>query len=1008
MLIKYFKPILVILLSLNPFTLFQDAGVNDHIAWGQITPDNSLGSERSRVTTKKNKNQEITGGARRGNNLFHSFKEFGVPQGRGAYFIPQGNIVNIFTRVTGKNLSNIQGILGVRGNANLFLLNPNGIIFGKNAQLNLKGSFIGSTGESFLFSDGSQFSATNPQPPPMLTVNVSAPIGIKFGNQPAIIVNQSQPGLNVEPNQTLGLLGGGIQIEQGNISAPSSQIILGAVGSNNTINLTETPTGSYQVSYLGVKEFGDLSLSGGAKVYTNGNGSIEIQGRNLTLTQGSQIYSISGDEAAGAIQIKATDISLTGLDTNIYSKSSGKGIGSDITINTGKLTAQEGAQIYAHIIGSGQGGNIQVKATNSIEFSGVEVFTRVEQDKIKNYKHESGLRAHVLKTATGNSGDIIVETAKLLIFSGAQIAAHNYSRGNVGSIRIKATEEVQAKGVEFYPDGTFKGTTGLFALVFHRASGKGGDINVETQKLTLSEAGRIATSTLGAGKAGNVRIKATEEVKAAGIKFDKTNNRAFIGGIFAEVRQGSTGTGGNITIDTQKLTLASGAQIIASTFGSGNSGNFSIVASKEVKVTGTVFYSTGVTFASGIYTQVFLGASGKGGSINMHTEKLTVADGAMISASTLGTGDAGNVNILATRQIKVTGARFHTTSEFNTFSQISAEVQVFPNQLPASGKGGNLTVETGKLIVSSGGRVSTSTFAQGDAGNIVVNATKEIRVTGIAFDNNGKSFPSEISATVEERATGKGGNLTINTENLLVDDRSRITADSKSSSGMAGNINISTSDISLADQGLISTNTQQGNGGNINITAYDLLELSRESNISATAGNQVNGGNGGNINIDAKFIVADPFENSNITANAFSGSGGQVTINSSGLFGIQANSIDTQFTSDITASSEKGPQGTITINIFNVQPTPNAINLTAQPIPYRFGRLCENKNKGKTLEFYWAGRAGIASLPNDFLFVDTVNNPWLELVNQDQPKQIPQESQGNLTFESMALFLPCE
>jgi len=100
------------------------------IANGQIAPDNSLGKERSQVKTN-HQIQEITGGARRGNNLFHSFKDFSLPEGSRAYFIPQGKIANIFSRVTGKNISHIQGILGVRGSANLFLLNPNGILKGR-------------------------------------------------------------------------------------------------------------------------------------------------------------------------------------------------------------------------------------------------------------------------------------------------------------------------------------------------------------------------------------------------------------------------------------------------------------------------------------------------------------------------------------------------------------------------------------------------------------------------------------------------------------------------------------------------------------------------------------------------------------------------------------------------------------------------------------------------------------------------------------------------------------
>jgi len=1188
--IKYLKAICVIILTFNPFTF-------PGIALGQIAPDNSLGSERSRVTTKNN-NQEITGGARRGNNLFHSFKEFGIPEGRSAYFIPPGNIANIFSRVTGKNLSNIQGILGVRGNANLFLLNPNGIIFGKNAQLDLKGSFMGSTGESFLFSDGSQFSATNPQGVPILTVNVVQPIGIKFGNQPGLILNQSQPGLKVEPNQTLGLLGGGIQIEQGNISAPSSQIILGAVGSNNTINLTEISTGSYQVSYLGVKEFGDLSLSGGSKVYTNGSGSIEIQGKKISLTDSSQIYSISGDETAGNISLKATDISLTGIETNIYSQSSGKGVGADIAVETENLIITEGGQIYANIKGTGKGGNLFLKATNSLELTNANFD---QQNKV----YESGIRSVVLKLATGNAGDINIETDKLLLSSGGRIFASTFGQGNAGALNVNATQEIKITGAAFDSQGVptfsrlwgrvqpgasgtggnitidtaklmiseggainsstvgtgrsgllgikaaeevnisgvvfdslgipyisgifavvnsgvsvkggdikidtnkltlsrggqisvstqgiadagsmtlnaqeFKATgvlfsntgtpfiSGLFARVSAEASGKGGNITIDTEKLQVLNGAQISASTFGRGDAGSLTVNATQEIILKGVAFNETQTQGVASSLVAVVQGGATGKGGNITIDTQKLQILKGAQISASTFGMGNAGSINVTAdeevkingvvfgtinrpssilarvqpgasgtggnitidtkklqvlnggqisastigqgdaglmalnaSQEVRVKGVVFDSLGNAFRSGLYAEVNSGASGNGGNLIIDTNKLLVSSGSQISVSTFSLGNGGNVRINATESVEVSGVVFGNDGRPRNSGVFA---RVYP---AASGNGGDITINTGKLLLSGGGEIAASTFGTGDAGNMRINATEELRISGIAFDSNGKSYRSGLVAKVEPKALGNGGNLIVNTANLFIYDRGQISTESKSIDGQPGNINITASEISLDDKALILTNTQQGDGGNITITASDLLLLRRESNISATAGNEENGGDGGNINLDAKFIVANSFENSNITANAFSGTGGTVTINSKGLFGIEANSVDTPVTSDITASSANGPQGTVIINNPNVQPRTGIINLTAQPITYRFVRLCENRTDSPTLEFYFAGRGGQLPTPEDFLTPNFVTNPWLDLLTLNNSDNLSSETKASLDFDSMALFLPCE
>ena len=152
-------------------------------ALAQIIPDETLGSEGSRLTPnvqiRGDLADRIDGGATRSSVLFHSFSEFNVGDAQRVYFSNPTGIESILSRVTGSDISDIMGTLGVDGTADLFLLNPNGIVFGENARLDIAGSFMATTADRFVFEDEQAFSAIAPDAPPLLTVNVSP--GLQWG-----------------------------------------------------------------------------------------------------------------------------------------------------------------------------------------------------------------------------------------------------------------------------------------------------------------------------------------------------------------------------------------------------------------------------------------------------------------------------------------------------------------------------------------------------------------------------------------------------------------------------------------------------------------------------------------------------------------------------------------------------------------------------------------------------------------------------------------------------------
>ncbi|NJM89276.1 MAG: filamentous hemagglutinin N-terminal domain-containing protein, partial [Hydrococcus sp. RU_2_2] len=266
--------------------------VNFALAQSNIEPDRTLGSQRSIVQPNVILNgipsDRISGGARRGINLFHSFREFNIDEGRGAYFTNPSGVENILSRVTGTNHSNILGTLGVLGNANLFLINPNGIIFGQNASLDVKGSFVATTANAVQFGDRGFFSATEPNAPTLLTVNPSAFLFNQIATQqPSLTVN-SVEGLRVFDGQNLLLLGGNVSLDRGFLQAFGGRVELGGVTETGTVGLN-IEDNNFSLSFPNNVARADVSLTNNAlvDVTAGGGGSIAINARNLELSEGS-------------------------------------------------------------------------------------------------------------------------------------------------------------------------------------------------------------------------------------------------------------------------------------------------------------------------------------------------------------------------------------------------------------------------------------------------------------------------------------------------------------------------------------------------------------------------------------------------------------------------------------------------------------------------------------------------------------------------------------------------
>ncbi|MDJ0570083.1 MAG: filamentous hemagglutinin N-terminal domain-containing protein [Pleurocapsa sp. MO_192.B19] len=462
----------------------------------------------------------------------------------------------MFNCVTGSNPSNILGILGVLGNANLFLINPKGIIFGTNAQLDLGGSFVASTADSIVFDNDFEFSASDPQAPPLLTINI--PLGLQFGKTPGTIINRSKgEGLQVQPGKTIALVGGDVLMESGIIFAPGAKIELGSVTDESLIHLTPIAFG-WDLDYEGVENFQNIQLSEGAFAQTRGEsgGDIQLSGKRIAIISGSGIVTGNqGVNPGGSITVTTSEsLELDNGELTSGSSFGATGVAGDITVMTRQLTVTNSSFIDASSLGAGQGGNVIVNATESVEVNGEGKLTQLTTQAF----------------GTGNAGNLKVTTERLILRDGGQITSSTFSSGNGGNVSVDASEYVEVIGSGSLFDGRDI-KSGLFAQTnssFPIDNGNGGNLSINTGSLSIQDGGTIsvAADEGSTGRAGNLEIDA---------------NSLFLnqGTITAETAQSAGEEGANITLEiSDLLRIENESQISATASGLADGGNIDIDA----------------------------------------------------------------------------------------------------------------------------------------------------------------------------------------------------------------------------------------------------------------------------------------------------------------------------------------------------------------------------------------------------------------------------------------------
>ncbi len=546
----------------------------------QITPDAILGAERSIVNLDVSNGlslDQIEGGAIRDINLFHSFHEFNVSEKQSVYFQNPPGIENIISLVTGGSPSDIRGTLGVSGGtANLFLLNPNGIIFGPNARLDIRGSFVATTANAIQFDAQGFFSSSDPNPPPLLTVNPSAFFFNQAAHKP--IVNRSTApsdtdvrGLQVADGRSFLLLGGDVDLEGGKVNAFGGRVELGGVTGAGTVGLS-VDGNNLHLSFPDGLARADVFLTDGAQVDASGEGggTIQVQGRHVSLSGGSQMLaSTQGAKAGGNLTVNASEsVELRGFTPlgTLTTQTSGAGRAGDIAINTKRLIVRDGSQVSTGSLGEGSAGQLRVNASESVELIGA--------DRVDTFVFSSGLFSST--AAAGDAGNLTIDTKRLIVQDEAVVVNESSvffdelsgqltpATGRGGNLTINASESVEL-------------TESGYIFTNTQGPGNAGNLTINTGRLLVGTGGRVAASSLGTGNAGNIIINVHDTLKINNSTISTSAEQSSGGAINIRAENirlqdnsdiitfvsSGTGGGGNMTLNARSIIALDDSDILA-------------------------------------------------------------------------------------------------------------------------------------------------------------------------------------------------------------------------------------------------------------------------------------------------------------------------------------------------------------------------------------------------------------------------------------------------------------
>jgi len=897
-------------------------------AVAQVKPDNTLGNENSVVIPIDQDNQRIDGGATRGANLFHSFLEFNVGAGRGVYFANPAGIENILSRITGNRPSRIFGTLGVLGDANLFLLNPNGIFFGQNARLDINGSFLATTADGISLGNQGYFSASEPQTSNLVAVEPGALFFNQVANQPGVIRSQG--------NLTTG----------GNFTLWADKLDLKGqlqAGGDLTLQAQDTIRAQDNAANPFIAQAGNqLLVQGDQKVeilaFNHPNSGL-FSGGNMTLRSGNRVGGDTRYTSGGNFTIEQLDGSLGDL---FSPKDPTVRAGGDVSFNN-----YTGASL--HIFAGGSvtiPGNIRITGTDTADNSIQEnvtlskeivvdldgstqtIVANIDGSTEPTLDIRAGTTAVGAAAITGTGSDITI--GNINNEGGLVLLTNQYAPNNAlpaGTIQVGNinTRDRMDAGGNIYIDS--RGSIQLNSNLNSSAGqmGDAGDIILFADEEIAIANSRIASDSRN-GLAGLIEVQASNsvEINASTLTSESLGSD-------------TSGAGGaiSITAQTGSIALDNGTRLNTSARGDGFAGFITLDAGKQIAIANnSSIISNADTREAGLIglqanNDINISNSdikaesrdgdnlGLGGFINItaKTGSIALNEGAQLSTSATGDGVAGNITLDAGNQIAIANNSEIRSNANNGVAgtinlQANNSVNITNGEIQAQSRGSDtigggsieITANTGSISLNEGARLNTSVTGDGFAGNIHLDAGSEI----VLADD------SEIRSNANN---GIAGFIDLQANNSVEVNNSKLRAESRGADdfGVGGFIKVTaeTNSISLDGATVSTTATGSGVAGFINLASGNEI-ITKDSNIQSNAAN----GLAGAIDLQADSSVS--LTNTKITADSEPVSGGILINGEQGDGGdISINSWSLVMTDSAISSNSRGDgnAGNITLNI---------------------------------------------------------------------------------------------